>query len=142
MGESTDPSTLIAGLNRALSLVARDALALAVAAGTLPGADGVALSAPLREMAATNLQDVERLAARVASLGGAPALAVEELKLPKTSGASVKRLLADGDETLEALVAAIPADADDPEGEATEHLLEHIVNRKRTDLELLERALR
>lgn len=142
MGASTDPSTLVTALNRALPLVARDALALAVAAGTLPGPDGVALSASLREMAAANLHDVERLSARVASLGGAPALAVDNLKLPETWAAAVKRLLADGDETLQALVAAIPADADDPEGEATEHLLEHVVNHKRNDLELLERALR
>ncbi len=142
MGASTDPSTLVTALNRALPLVARDALALAVAAGTLPGPDGVALSASLREMAAANLHDVERLSARVGSLGGAPALAVDNLKLPETWAAAVKRLLADGAEALQALVAAIPADADDPEGEATEHLLEHVIARRRDDLELLERALR
>jgi bacterioferritin (cytochrome b1) len=142
MGESTDSTALAAALNRALPLVARDALALATAAGTLPGPEGVALGAALRDMAVANLRDVERLATRIASLGGAPALAVEEPRVPKGWAASVKRLLADGQATLEALVDAIPADADDAEGEATEHLLEHIVARKREDLELLQRAAR
>lgn len=142
MGESTDPKALVASLNRALPLVARDALALAAAAGTLPGPEGVALGATLRDMAAANLRDVERLAARIASLGGTPAVAVEEPAVPKGLAASVKRLLTDGQATLEALVDAIPADADDAEGEATEHLLEHMVARKREDLELLQRAAR
>lgn len=142
MGESTDPRSLTAALNRALPLVARDAVALSVVAGTLPGPQGIALAEPLREMATANLRDVERLAARVASLGAAPSLTFAEPALPKTWSASVKRLLVDGQATLQALVDAIPADADDPEGEATEHLLEHMVHRKRGDLELLERALR
>ena len=142
MGEKTDPSSVADALNRVLQMVARDAIALAVVAGTLPGPEGVALSGPMRDMAAANLRDVERLAARISSLGGAPATQPEELALPKTWAASVKRLLADGRATLDALVDAIPADADDAEGEATEHLLEHMVNRKRDDLELLERALR
>ncbi|MBW3613121.1 MAG: hypothetical protein KY392_04590 [Chloroflexi bacterium] len=142
MGETTDPGSLAAALNRALPLVARDAVALSVVAGTLPGPQGIALAEPLREMATANLRDVERLAARVASVGGTPSLAIDEPALPKTWSASVKRLLADGQKTLQELVDAIPADADDPEGEATEHLLEHMVNRKRAELELLERALR
>ena len=142
MGDSTDPKALIDALNRTLPLVARDALSLAAAAGTLPGPEGVSLTIPLREMAAANLRDVERLAARIASLGGTPALSVDTPNLPKTWNASVKRLLADGQATLEALVDAIPADADDAEGEATEHLLEHMVARKRDDLELLERTVR
>lgn len=142
MGESTEASSLAAALNRALPLVARDAVALAVVAGTLPGPQGVALAEPLRAMATANLRDVERLAARIASLGSAPSLDIAAPTLPKAFAASVKRLAADGRETLEALVGAIPADADDPEGEATEHLLEHMVNRKRDELELLERALR
>jgi hypothetical protein len=45
-------------------------------------------------------------------------------------------------EANDAVVAAIPADDDDMEGEATEHLLEHIVARKRDVIELLERAQR
>ena len=37
---------------------------------------------------------------------------------------------------------AIPAKADDVEGEATEHLLEHMVAHKRDAVEIFERALR
>ena len=142
MGEPTDPRALTVALNRALPLLARDAVALATAAGTLPGAEGIALSERLRAMAAGTLGDVERVAARIATLGGTPSLRFDEPKMPRGWTAAVRRLLADGRETLDALVDAIPADADDAEGEATEHLLEHVIARRRDDLELLERALR
>ena len=65
-----------------------------------------------------------------------------EVSLPKTLKPALRALREMQQETLDALVDAIPADADDAEGEATEHLLEHIIARKRDDLELLERALR
>lgn len=142
MGEATDANALADALNRALALVARDAVALAAAAGTLPGPGGIALGERLRAMAAASLDDVERLAARVVALGGTPAIGHEQPNLSKGFDASVKRLLADGQATLEALVEAIPADADDVEGEATEHLLEHVIARRRDELEILERALR
>lgn len=144
MGSSTDARALAAALNDALLLVQRDAVHLAIAAGTLPGPEGIALSDRLREMAVANLRDVERLAARVTSLGGRPSMGFDAPvgRSPKAWSATVKRLLTDGQATLAALVEAIPADADDPEGEATEHLLEHMVNRKRSELEVLERALR
>lgn len=144
MGSRTNARALAAALNDALLLVQRDAVHLAIAAGTLPGPEGIALSERLREMAAANLRDVERLAARVTSLGGRPSTGFDASSGRSSTAwsSAVKRLLADGQATLAALVEAIPADADDPEGEATEHLLEHMVNRKRSELELLERALR
>jgi bacterioferritin (cytochrome b1) len=142
MGESTDPSSLARALNGALSLLARDAIGLAVAAGTLPGPEGVALSDRLRAMAASAMDDVRQLSARIATLGETPEVEAAHLSLPAAWPASVERLVADARETLAALVEAIPADADDTEGEATEHLLEHVIARKRDDMELLERALR
>ena len=142
MGEATDPKTLVAGLNKALPLLARDAVASALAAGAMPGVDGVVMRPRLARMAAADLADAERLAARIASLGGAPAVQVAKLELPKSVGPSLRWLVWMQRETNDAVVAAIPADADDAEGEATEHLLEHIVSRKRDDIELLERALR
>jgi hypothetical protein len=45
-------------------------------------------------------------------------------------------------ETLDALVAAIPTDDEDADGEPTEHLLEHVVARKRDAIQVLEQALR
>ncbi|HSK93767.1 MAG TPA: hypothetical protein VLA76_06900 [Candidatus Angelobacter sp.] len=141
MGETTDRQELVEALNTALPLVARDALHLAVASGSLPGPAGIALSGHLREMAAANLQDVERLAARIASLGGTP-IARADASDRRRRSPDLEQLLEAGRATLSALVDAIPADADDAEGESTEHLLEHMVNRKRSELELLERALR
>jgi hypothetical protein len=141
MSHETDTKTLAADLGKALQLLARDALAASLAAGTLGGAIGVALSPRLREIAAADLADVERLAARVASLGGAPTLSPDEVAPPAKAEAAVEWLIATQREGLEAVVAAIPADRDDAEGEATEHLLEHVVARKRDAIELLERAL-
>jgi len=142
MGTKTDAPKLIDDLNRALPLLARDAAAAAMAAGTLPGPEGLALSARLREMAADEIRDVESVAARITSLGGSGTLAVEALQAPKTWTAAVRWLVKMQRETLDAVVAAIPADADDVEGEATEHLLEHVISRKRDAVEILERALR
>ncbi len=142
MGEQTDTTTLIKDLNAALPLLARDALAAATAAGTLPGPEGLAIAGHLRGMAADELRDLEHLSARVAALGGTATVTVAKLQHPKTWRKAAESLLAMQREALNAVVAAIPADADDAEGEATEHLLEHVVARKRDAIELLERALR
>jgi len=142
MGTKTDAPTLVEDLNRALPLVARDAMAAAMAAGALPGPEGIAIGARLQAVAEDEIRDVERVAARIASLGGSPALALEALEPPKTWRAAVKWLARMQHESIDALVDAIPADADDSEGEATEHLLEHLVARKREVIQILERALR
>lgn len=142
MGEQTNRAEVARGLRKALSLQHRCALAFAVAAGTLPGPDGVSLSRMLRRWAADELVDVERVAGRIVALGGDPSADTPPVKLPPTWKGAVRRLSDYQGEAMDAFVAAIPADADDAEGEATEHLLEHIVNRKRDVLELLERALR
>ena len=142
MGESTDTKALIEDLNRALPLLARDAVASAIAAGGMPGVDGVALRPLLADLAAAELADVERITGRIAALGGSPSVQVAELDSPKSAAATLKWLAGMQREANDAIVDAIPADADDAEGEATEHLLEHIVNRKRDAIELLERAAR
>ena len=142
MGEKTDPKQLANDLETALDLVARDALAATIAAGSVPGTAGIALTAPLREIAGDEFRDLESMAARIASLGGSPTVNIGPVKAFKDWRASVRALVAMQREALDAVVDAIPADADDAEGEATEHLLEHIVSRKRDAIELLERALR
>ena len=123
-------------------MLARDATAAAVAAGTLPGPEGIALAQRLREIAASELEDVERLAARIASLGGTPSITVEKLEPPEKAAGMLKWLATMQRGANDAVVGAIPADADDAEGEASEHLLEHIVARKRDVIELLDRATR
>ena len=142
MGEPTDTETLTSDLMEALQLLARDAVASALAAGTMPGKDGIALAQRLTEIATAELADVERIAARIASLGGSPSVTVKKLDPPQESDAALEWLATMQREGNDAVVAAIPADADDAEGEATEHLLEHIVSRKRDVVELLDRALR
>jgi hypothetical protein len=142
MGEPTDTETLTADLMKALQLLARDAVASALAAGTMPGTDGLALQPRLTEIAAAELADLERLAARIASLGGSPSVTLKKLDPPQEADGTLEWLAAMQREGNDAVVAAIPADADDAEGEATEHLLEHIVARKRDVIELLDRALR
>ena len=142
MGERTDPKTLSADLAKAVQLLARDAVASAMAAGAMPGTEGVTLAQRLGEIAAAELADVERIAARIASLGGSTSVTVRKLDPPPKAKATLEWLVAMQREGIDAVVRSIPADADDAEGEATEHLLEHIVARKRDAIELLERALR
>ncbi len=142
MGEPINAKEVVRGLNTALPLQYRCALGFALLAGTLPGPEGVALGDRLHEWAAEELTDVERIAARVAALGGKPAVGVEPLRPPGTWKASITWLADCQRQAVDALVEAIPAGADDAEGEATEHLLEHVIHRKRNVLEVLERALR
>lgn len=142
MGEDINRAEVVRDLNKALPLQYRSALALAVAAGTLTGPEGVALGGLLRQWAADELIDVERVAGRISALGGDPVLTVGSLDAPKTTRAGLKALAALQQEAIDAFAAAIPAGADDSEGEATEHLLEHVINRKRDVLELLQRAMR
>ena len=70
MGEQTDAKVLSADLAKAVQLLARDAVASAMAAGAMPGTEGVTLAPRLGEIAAAELADVERIAARITSLGG------------------------------------------------------------------------
>lgn len=142
MGEKTNVVALTEQLVKVLPLLARDALGAAIAAGTLPGPEGIVLADHLRGLAGDEIRDLERLAARVASLGSMPKLTAAAVEPSDEWRATVKSLVAGQRETLDALVAAIPADADDAEGEATEHLLEHVVARKRDAIEVLERTLR
>ena len=142
MGEKTDPQKLIGDLNTALPLQYRSALSLAIAAGTVGGPAGIALSGQLRGFAEHNIGDVERLAARITSLGGVPTTEIAPLRISSDWCESLQTLIDFEYEALDALVEAIPAKADDAEGEATEHLLEHMVTHKRDAVELLERTLR
>ena len=142
VGTKTNTPELSSDLDRALPLLARDAVATAMAAGTLPGPEGLAMATRLGAIATDEICDLERVAARIASLGGSPTLSTKRLEIPKKWRGAVEWLLEMQRESIDALVAAIPADADDAEGEASEHLLEHIVARKRDVIEVLERALR
>jgi len=142
MGEPTDTETLARDLGKALQLLARDAVAASLAAGSMPGALGMTLSERLAGIAAAELGDVERVAARITSLGGSASVTLKKLEPPPKAEAALEWLATMQREANDAVVAAIPADADDAEGEATEHLLEHIVARKRDVIELLERAQR
>lgn len=142
MGEKTNVPELLRDLNAALALQYRCVIGFALAAGTLPGPEGVGLSERLRRWAAEELVDVERIAGRIATLGGRPVVELDDVKPPMTFKQGVRALADAQRQALDAFVAAIPAKADDAEGEATEHLLEHVIHRKRDVLEVLERALR
>ena len=142
MGEPTDTAALIADLDKAMQLVVRDAVASAIAAGAMPGVTGIALAPQLTEIAAAELADASRMAGRMASLGGSPSVTLKKLAPPAKAQAMLTWLADMQCQANDAVVGAIPADADDAEGEATEHLLEHIVARKRDVIELLDRAQR
>lgn len=135
-----DPGTTIEGLNAALPLQARSAVLLAIASGALTGPAGTALSPRLAEMAADELADLGRLAAKVVALGGEPAVEVAPMHWPSNTPAALEWLVTSEREAIDALVRAIPDDADDAPGEALEHLLEHAIERKSEHVELIERA--
>jgi bacterioferritin (cytochrome b1) len=135
-----DPRATIDGLNAVLPLQARSALQLAIASGALTGLAGAALSDRLAAMAAAELAEVGRMAAKIVALGGEPTLKVAPLRWPSGTGAVLDWLAKSERETIDAFVKAIPDDADDAPGEAMEHVLEHAIQRKIEQVELLERV--
>ena len=108
MGEKTDPKKLIRDLNVALPLQYRSVLALSTAAGTIPGPAGIALAPELRRFAEHTLGDVERLAGRIASLGGIPSRDVAPLTFSADWAEGLRSLIAQEYEAINALARPSP----------------------------------
>jgi len=128
------------GLNAALELQASSALRFAFAAGSARGIAGQFVGAELWGFAQKELDDTRRVVEKIVALGGEPRV-----------GATVDLRVADVDAVLEAAIEAerktveafrevIPSTGNEGEGEALEHLLEHVIMRKQQQIDFLLRA--
>lgn len=136
-----NPAETASAINAALSLVARSALESALLAGSMRGALGAALTPVLADAAEKSIRDVTRLSQTLTLLDAVPDAEVAAPKVETRSPErALDRLLALEEETLQALVDAIPADADDSLGESVEHILEHAVMERAELIGRLRRA--
>jgi hypothetical protein len=139
--QEIDRSETASAINSALALVARSAIECGLLSGSMRGPLGAALAGPLAEAAAESVRDLRRLSEALALLDATPS---GEIAQPALGGDRPDEML-DGlvsteEETLQALVDAIPADADDVLGESLEHVLEHAVMRRAEVIATLRRA--
>lgn len=128
-------------LNRSLELEARAALAYAVAAGSLTGMEVQHLGGQLYHFAVRELEDTRRLVEKIVALGGEPSTEIAPVSFDADARRAFEKLVANDEETLEALVEVIPHTGSVGEGEALEHLVEHLILQKQEQIDFLRRAL-
>ncbi len=124
-----------------MELEARAALAYAIAAGSLRGIEAHHLREELYEFALHALEDVRRLVEKIVALGGEPSTKVAPLSFEADTRTALEALARSDEETLEALVEVIPHTGEEAEGEALEHLVEHLVLRRQEQIDFLRRVL-
>jgi bacterioferritin (cytochrome b1) len=131
----------LSGLNRSLELEARSALAYAVAAGSLTGMEVQHLRSELYGFALRELEDTRRLVEKIVALGGEPSTKVATVSFDAEPRKALGKLVRNDEETLDALVEVIQHTGSEAEGEALEHLIEHLLLRKQEQIDFLRRAL-
>jgi bacterioferritin (cytochrome b1) len=136
-----DREAAVRGLNRALELETRALLAYAVAAGSLTGMEVQHLRKELYRFALHELEHTRRLVEKIVALNGEPSTDVPEVSFNADSRKALGQLVRNDEESLEALVEVIQHTGSEAEGEALEHLVEHLVLRKQEQIDFLRRAL-
>ena len=128
-------------LNASLELEARSAVAYAVAAGSLTGMEAQLLREELYRFALHGLEDVRKLVEKIVALGGEPSTKVAPVSFERDTRKALEQLVRNDEETLDALVEVIPHTGEEGEGEALEHLVEHLVLGRQEQIDFLRRAL-
>jgi bacterioferritin (cytochrome b1) len=129
-------------LGGALVLMHRSVLQYSIAAGGVTGFPFQALVPRFSEFAAAELHDARRLVEKIVALGGDPPTDVAPLRWTRDPERIVGWLIQSETETLEALRRVIPDTGSQADGEALEHLLEHVIMRKQEQVDFLMRARR
>jgi bacterioferritin (cytochrome b1) len=146
MGEKkSDPMDVpkvLEALNRALPLQQRSALQYTLAAGSMFGLHVQGLSTQLWEYAKLELQDARLLVEKITAIGGDPVTDVAAVVWDPDPETALQSLVEQEEECLAALHAVIPHSGQQPESEALEHLMEHLIMRKQGQVDQLKRALR
>lgn len=115
-------------------------VSLTLLAGSLRGAAYVGLKLRLREYAAAEVTDTQRLVEMFCALGGElPRMEVPPT--PATDSATALRDFIELDrQVMASLHAVIPHSGQEPQSEALEHLIEHVLLRKQEQLDFLRLA--
>jgi bacterioferritin (cytochrome b1) len=137
-----DVPKVLEALNDALPLQQRSALQYTLAAGSMFGLHVQGLSAQLWEYAKLELEDARQLVEKISALGGDPSVEVAGVAWDPDPEAALSSLIEQEEDCIAALHAVIPHSGQQPESEALEHLMEHLIMRKQGQVDQLKRALR
>jgi hypothetical protein len=112
-------------------------VSLTLLAGSLRGAAYVGLKVRLQEYAVAEVADTQRLVEMFCALGG-ELQPLETLPPPATESATALRDFVQRDkDVMASLHAVISHSGQEPESEALEHLIEHVLLRKQEQLDFL-----
>jgi len=139
--EKLDEKAAVKCLNAALELQYRSALQYSVVASSLTGIEAQAVGSKLTEYGDAELADVRRLIEKIVSFGGEPSAKVAELRFESDVETAIRSLAENEEEVVEALQEAIEPTGREGRSEALEHLLEHLILRKQTQVDFLRRAI-
>jgi bacterioferritin (cytochrome b1) len=110
-------------------------------ASSLTGIEAQALGSKLTEFGDSELADVRRLIEKIVSFGGEPTASVTELRFESDAEGAIRSLAENEEDVVEALQEAIEPTGREGRSEALEHLLEHLILRKQTQVDFLKRAI-
>jgi bacterioferritin (cytochrome b1) len=138
--EKLDQAKAIETLNAALRLQYRSALQYSLAAASLLGIEAQAIGSRLTEFGDEELSDLRRLIEKVVSFDGEPTTEVAELRYDRAATKAIAYLVECEAEAIELLQEAIEPTGREGRSEALEHLLEHLILRKQTQVDFLRRT--
>jgi bacterioferritin (cytochrome b1) len=138
--EAMDVDAPLRLLNVALRLQRRSADLYAFAAAGLRGDHALTVSAQLWQYAQAEFGDVGALISKIVTLDGQPDTTPEHITYTSEWSKTVDRLIQTEQETVAAMHTVIPATGQEPRSEALEHLMEHMIMRKQTQLDVLLRV--
>jgi bacterioferritin (cytochrome b1) len=139
--EKLDGKEAVKRLNAALELQYRSALQYSIVASSLTGIEALALGSKLTEFGDAELADVRRLIEKIISFGGEPSAQIAELRFQSDVEPAIRSLVENEEAVVEALQEAIEPTGREGRSEALEHLLEHLILRKQTQVDFLRRAI-
>ena len=139
--EKLDEKEAVKRLNAALEMQYRSALQYSVVASSLTGIEAQALGSKLTEFGDAELADLRRLIEKIISFGGEPTASVAALSFESEAASAIDSLAGNEEDVVEALQAAIEPTGREGRSEALEHLLEHLILRKQTQVDFLRRAI-
>lgn len=140
--ELLDVDDAIGRLQAALSLQYRSAIAYTLAAGSVVGFSYQHLGESLWRFAELELADARRLVEKLTALGAEATTAVARVRFSTSPSELVELIIEAEEEVTEALQACISPTGREARSEALEHRIEHMIMRKREQIDLLERVRR
>ncbi|MDQ3628698.1 MAG: hypothetical protein M3419_07810 [Actinomycetota bacterium] len=142
MSEKMDTEEVIRSLTEVLRLQGRSLLLMTLLAGSMGGVLGTALKPSLRSFVADELTDTYQLVEKMSALGGNPSFDVASVEVNSSSTKALTQLLDNEQAAVAGLHEVIAHSGQEPHSEALEHLLEHMIMRKQSQVDFLVHATR